>query len=135
MSLWMTNISWTLDAVNPTPHAAQLPVAPRLLLDTAKAFLLVFGVVFRYASERSQKYRLFWLLAMTKFISAIGSLPFAFTAQLSADKSSFGFVTTADIGQVGMVVVGVIVVNGLHVDPKYCGSVAGVISSGGVLQS
>ncbi|KAI1317406.1 hypothetical protein EDD11_008470 [Mortierella claussenii] len=91
---------------------------------------LAFAPIFGYAGEKFHKST---VLAVAGIIGAVGSLPFAFTDQPPADKSNFAFVCLVGIGQIGMIVTGMTLVNGTYMDPKYRGSVAGVFSFCGAI--
>ncbi|KAF9915748.1 hypothetical protein BX616_005474 [Lobosporangium transversale] len=91
---------------------------------------LISAPIFGYASERFKKST---VLAVAGFLGAIGSLPFAFTTKPPTDKSNFVFVSFLGAGQIGMIITGMTLVNGLHVDTKYRGSVAGVFSFSGAI--
>ncbi|KAG0252602.1 hypothetical protein BG011_006875 [Mortierella polycephala] len=91
---------------------------------------LAFAPIYGYAGERFRKSS---VLAFAGLVGAIGSIPFAFTKLPPADPSNFAFITLTGIGQMGMIVTGMTLVNGLNVDPKYRGSVAGVFSFTGAV--
>lgn len=91
---------------------------------------LICAPIFGYASERFQKST---VLGVAGIIGAIGSLPFAFTQKAPADKSNLVFVSLIGMGQIGMIVTGMTLVNGIHTDSKYRGSVAGVFSFCGAI--
>jgi len=86
---------------------------------------LICAPIFGYASERFQKST---VLAFAGIVGAIGSLPFAFTQTAPAKGSNLAFVSLIGMGQIGMIVTGMTLVNGVHTDPKYRGSIAGVFS-------
>lgn len=86
---------------------------------------LICAPIFGYASERFQKSS---VLAFAGIVGAIGSLPFAFTQTSPANGSNLAFVSLIGMGQIGMIVTGMTLVNGVHTNPKYRGSIAGVFS-------
>ncbi|KAI7815931.1 hypothetical protein BC939DRAFT_482454 [Gamsiella multidivaricata] len=132
MSLWVIqhfiDLGWCSTAKGRTCGAAAGDT--HILTGYGQGISLAFAPIFGYASERFKKSS---VLAFAGFIGAIGSLPFAFTQKAPADKSNFAFVTLTGIGQIGMIVTGMTLVNGVHVDPKYRGSVAGVFSFCGAI--
>ncbi|KAK3814948.1 MAG: major facilitator superfamily domain-containing protein [Benniella sp.] len=91
---------------------------------------LAFAPIFGFASE---KFKRSTVLAVAGIIGAVGSLPFAFTKEAPAHKSNYAFVCLIGIGQIGMIVTGMTLVNGTYIDPKYRGSVAGVFSFCGAI--
>ncbi|KAF9291267.1 hypothetical protein BGZ68_004583 [Mortierella alpina] len=101
-----------------------------ILTGYGQGISLAFAPLFGYASEKFKKST---VLAVAGLIGACGSLPFAFTTLPPADKSNFVFVTMTGIGQMGIITTGMTLVNGLNVDPKYRGSVAGVFSFCGAI--
>ncbi|KAF9181263.1 hypothetical protein BGZ51_005566 [Haplosporangium sp. Z 767] len=104
--------------------------ATHTLTGYGQGIALAFAPVYGYVSEKFKKSS---VLAFAGLVGAIGSLPFAFTKLPPADPSNFAFITLTGIGQMGMIVTGMTLVNGLNVDPKYRGSVAGVFSFTGAL--
>ncbi|KAF9089057.1 hypothetical protein BGX29_012250 [Mortierella sp. GBA35] len=96
----------------------------------AQGISLAFAPFFGYAAERFEKST---VLGFAGLIGAIGSLPFAFTKTAPAHKSNMVFVTLTGIGQMGIIVTGMTLVNGRYIDPKYLGSVAGVFSFCGAI--
>ncbi|KAF9109243.1 hypothetical protein BGX27_007833 [Mortierella sp. AM989] len=101
-----------------------------MLTGYAQGISLAFAPIFGFACEKLKRST---VLAFAGFIGAIGSIPFAFTDKAPADKSNYVFVTLTGIGQIGMIVTGMTLVNGIHIDPKYRGSVAGVFSFCGAI--
>ncbi|KAG0370794.1 hypothetical protein BGZ54_004043 [Gamsiella multidivaricata] len=91
---------------------------------------LAFAPLFGYAGEKFKKPT---VLAVAGIIGAIGSLPFAFTKEAPGHISNFVFVCMIGIGQMGMIVTGMTLVNGMYINPKYRGSVAGVFSFCGAI--
>ncbi|KAG0309704.1 hypothetical protein BGZ98_009462 [Dissophora globulifera] len=96
-----------------------------LLTGIGQGVSLAFAPLFGYAGEKLKKSS---VLGVAGLIGAIGSLPFAFTKEAPAHKSNYVFVCMVGIGQIGMIVTGMSLVNGTYIDPKYRGSVAGVFS-------
>lgn len=101
-----------------------------MLTGIGQGVSLAFAPLFGYAGEKLKKST---VLGVAGLIGAIGSLPFAFTKEAPAHKSNFVFVCMVGIGQIGMIVTGMTLVNGTYIDPKYRGSVAGVFSFCGAL--
>ncbi|KAF9325262.1 hypothetical protein BG006_011255 [Podila minutissima] len=100
------------------------------LTGMAQGISLVFAPIFGFMGERMEKST---VLAIAGVIGAVGSFPFAFTNASPADKSNYAWVCLVGVGQIGIIVTGMTLVNGLNVDPKYRGSVAGVFSFCGAL--
>ncbi|KAF9586068.1 hypothetical protein BGW38_009983 [Lunasporangiospora selenospora] len=69
-----------------------------------------------------------FVVSFAGIVGAAGSIPFAFSKNDPAAKSNYAFLCLVGIGQIGMIVTGMTLVNGLYVDAKYRGSVAGVFS-------
>ncbi|KAF9433916.1 hypothetical protein BGZ76_008813 [Entomortierella beljakovae] len=125
ISLWViqyyVGLGWCRPGVTCFPAAG----GTHELTGMGQGISLAFAPLFGYASEKFEKPT---VLAVAGLIGAVGSIPFAFTKTAPSDKSNYAFVTLTGIGQIGMIVAGMTLVNGLHVDPKYRGSVAGVFS-------
>ncbi|KAG0004360.1 hypothetical protein BGZ80_001040 [Entomortierella chlamydospora] len=125
MSLWVIqyfiNLGWCRNGTTCYPAAGDT----HTLTGYGQGISLAFAPIFGFASEKLKRPT---VLAVAGIIGAIGSLPFAFTKVAPADKSNFVFVTMTGIGQIGMIVTGMTLVNGMHIDPRYRGSVAGVFS-------
>ncbi|KAF9358633.1 hypothetical protein BGX26_001262 [Mortierella sp. AD094] len=125
MSLWVIqyyiNLGWCQGGTTCYPAAGDT----HMLTGYGQGISLAFAPIFGYASERFKKST---VLSVAGLIGAVGSLPFAFTKVAPADKSNFAFVTMTGIGQIGMIVTGMTLVNGIHIDARYRGSVAGVFS-------
>ncbi|KAG0198192.1 hypothetical protein BGX28_008341 [Mortierella sp. GBA30] len=132
MSLWVVahyrDLGWCDTTKGTTCGAAAGDT--HILTGYGQGISLAFAPIFGYASERFKKST---VLAVAGFIGAVGSLPFAFTKLPPGDKSNFAFVTMTGIGQIGMIVTGMTLVNGVNVEPKYRGSVAGVFSFCGAI--
>lgn len=98
-----------------------------MLTGMGQGIPLVFAPIFGMAGEYFKKST---VLAVAGIIGAVGSLPFAFTKDgvSPADKANFVWVCLVGIGQIGTIVTGMSIVNGVYIDPKYRGSVAGVFS-------
>ncbi|KAG0051552.1 hypothetical protein BGZ83_003561 [Gryganskiella cystojenkinii] len=125
MSLWVIkhymDMGWCRNKMSCSVAAADT----HLLTGMAQGISLAFAPFYGYACERLNRSS---VLAFAGFVGAIGSLPFAFTKAPPADKSNHAFVALVGIGQIGMIVAGMTLVNGTYVNPKYRGSVAGVFS-------
>ncbi|KAG0023409.1 hypothetical protein BGZ82_010750 [Podila clonocystis] len=98
-----------------------------MLTGMGQGISLAFAPIFGIAGEYFKKST---VLAVAGIIGAVGSLPFAFTPDgvSPAEKANFVWVCLVGIGQIGMIVTGMSVLNGVYIDPKYRGSVAGVFS-------
>ncbi|KAG0240593.1 major facilitator superfamily domain-containing protein [Mortierella sp. GBAus27b] len=101
-----------------------------MLTGIGQGVSLAFAPLFGYAGEKFKKTS---VLAVAGVIGAVGSLPFAFTKVAPGHKSNFVFVCMVGVGQIGMIVTGMTLVNGTYIDPKYRGSVAGVFSFCGAI--
>ncbi|KAF9198868.1 hypothetical protein BGZ49_000193 [Haplosporangium sp. Z 27] len=130
MSLWVVQYFVDLGWCRGDRTCSSAAGDTHLLTGYGQGISLAFAPIFGFASEKFKKST---VLSVAGFIGAIGSLPFAFTKKAPADNSNFAFVTMTGIGQIGIIVVGMTLVNGLHIDPKYRGSVAGVFSFCGAL--
>ncbi|KAG0196468.1 hypothetical protein BGX33_001627, partial [Mortierella sp. NVP41] len=125
MSLWVIrhflDLSWCRDR-KPCMAAAG---DSHELTGFGQGISLAFAPVFGYAGERFKKSS---VLAVLGIIGAIGSLPFGFTMVPPADKSNMVWIC-----MIGMIVTGMGLLNGSHMNPKYRGSVAGVFSFCGAI--
>ncbi|KAG0291212.1 hypothetical protein BGZ96_005405 [Linnemannia gamsii] len=132
MSLWVIQYYVELGWCDPDKGTTCYPAAggTHVLTGYGQGISLAFAPFFGYAAERFEKAS---VLSFAGLLGAIGSLPFAFTKNNPSDKSNLVFVTLTGIGQIGVIIVGMSMVNGLNVDPKYRGSVAGVFSFCGAL--
>ncbi|KAF9420811.1 hypothetical protein BGZ94_009017 [Podila epigama] len=101
-----------------------------MLTGIAQGVSLAFAPFYGFAGERIEKSS---ILAFAGFAGAIGSLPFAFTKNAPGAKANYIFVCLVGFGQIGMIVTGMTLLNGLTLDPKYRGSVAGVFSFCGAI--
>ncbi|KAF9141036.1 hypothetical protein BG015_001419 [Linnemannia schmuckeri] len=132
MSLWVmqfyVNLGWCDTDRGTTCYPAV--GGTHKLTGYGQGIALAFAPLYGYAAEKIEKST---VLGFAGFLGAIGSLPFAFTKTNPADNSNMVFVTLTGIGQMGVIIVGMTLVNGLNVDPKYRGSVAGVFSFCGAL--
>ncbi|KAF9899692.1 hypothetical protein BX616_002892 [Lobosporangium transversale] len=100
------------------------------LTGLAQGLSLAFAPFYGYAGEKLRKST---VLAVAGIIGAVGSIPFAFTTVAPAHKSNYAWVCLVGIGQIGMIVTGMTLLNGTYTEPKYRGSVAGVFSFCGAL--
>ncbi|KAG0069316.1 hypothetical protein BGZ89_003108 [Linnemannia elongata] len=132
MSLWVMQYYVSLGWCDADRGTTCYPAAggTHKLTGYGQGISLAFAPFFGYAAEKFEKST---VLAFAGFMGAIGSLPFAFTKTNPAHDSNMAFVTMTGIGQMGVIIVGMTLVNGLNVDPKYRGSVAGVFSFCGAL--
>ncbi|KAG0253899.1 hypothetical protein BG011_006100 [Mortierella polycephala] len=125
MSLWViqhyVDIGYCRDSKTCYPAAGDT----HTLTGIGQGISLLFAPLFGYAGEKFKKST---VLGVAGIIGAVGSLPFAFTKEAPAAKSNFVFVTMVGIGQIGIIVTGMTLVNGTYVDPRFRGSVAGVFS-------
>ncbi|KAF9911634.1 hypothetical protein EC991_002752 [Linnemannia zychae] len=130
MSLWVvhyyTSIGWCSNGRTCYPAAG----STHILTGYGQGISLAFAPLYGYAAEKFEKCT---VLGFAGLLGAIGSLPFAFSEGDPAEKKNLVFVTLTGIGQMGVIIVGMTLVNGLNVDPKYRGSVAGVFSFCGAL--
>jgi predicted MFS family arabinose efflux permease len=127
MSLWVIQYYVNLGWCDPDRGTTCYPAAggTHVLTGYGQGISLAFAPLYAFAAEKFEKST---VLGFAGFLGAIGSLPFAFTKTNPSDKSNLVFVTLTGIGQIGVIIVGMTLVNGLNVDPKYRGSVAGVFS-------
>ncbi|KAF9922278.1 hypothetical protein FBU30_007624 [Linnemannia zychae] len=132
MSLWVIQYYVNIGYCDSDRGKTCYPAAgsTHILTGYGQGISLAFTPFYGYLAEKMEKST---LLGLAGLIGAIGSLPFAFTENNPADKSNLVFVTLTGIGQMGVIIVGMTLVNGLNVDPKYRGSVAGVFSFCGAL--
>ncbi|KAK3814765.1 MAG: major facilitator superfamily domain-containing protein [Linnemannia gamsii] len=132
MSLWVIHYYSSLGWCSPDRRITCFPAvgSTHTLTGYGQGISLAFAPLYGYAAEKFEKST---VLGFAGFMGAIGSLPFAFTKTDPAHKSNLAFVTMTGIGQMGVIIVGMTLVNGLNVDPKYRGSVAGVFSFCGAL--
>ncbi|GJJ77130.1 hypothetical protein EMPS_09489 [Entomortierella parvispora] len=130
MSLWVIQHYIDLGWCRGTNSCMAAAGDTHMLTGMGQGISLAFAPIFGFASERFKKST---VLSVAGFIGAIGSLPFAFTKMPPADKSNYAFVTMIGIGQIGMIVTGMTLVNGTYMDPKFRGSVAGVFSFCGAI--
>ncbi|KAG0380544.1 hypothetical protein BGX24_007399 [Mortierella sp. AD032] len=132
MSLWVIHYYSSIGWCNPDRRITCFPAvgSTHTLTGYGQGISLAFAPLYGYAAEKFEKST---VLGFAGFMGAIGSLPFAFTKTDPAHKSNLAFVTMTGIGQMGVIIVGMTLVNGLNVDPKYRGSVAGVFSFCGAL--
>lgn len=132
MSLWVVQYYVGLGWCDAEKGTTCWPAAgsTHKLTGYGQGISLAFAPLFGYAAEKLEKST---VLAFAGFMGAVGSLPFAFTKTNPAHDSNMAFVTMTGIGQMGVIIVGMTLVNGLNVDPKYRGSVAGVFSFCGAL--
>ncbi|KAF9124175.1 hypothetical protein BGW39_008406 [Mortierella sp. 14UC] len=130
MSLWVihyyTSLGWCRNGMSCYPATG----STHILTGYGQGISLAFAPFYGYAAEKFEKCT---VLGFAGLMGAIGSLPFAFTEGDPAEKKNLVFVTMTGIGQMGVIIVGMTLVNGLNVDPKYRGSVAGVFSFCGAL--
>ncbi|KAI9235267.1 MAG: major facilitator superfamily domain-containing protein [Podila humilis] len=101
-----------------------------MLTGMAQGISLAFAPVYGYMCEKMEKST---VLAIAGVIGAVGSFPFAFTTAAPGAKSNYAWVNLVGVGQIGMIVTGMTLVNGLQLDARYRGSVAGVFSFCGAL--
>ncbi|KAG0345558.1 hypothetical protein BG004_003582 [Podila humilis] len=101
-----------------------------MLTGMAQGISLAFAPFYGVAGEYIEKPT---VLAVAGVIGAIGCFPFAFTKQAPGAKSNYVWVCLVGVGQIGMIVTGMTLLNGLQDNPKYRGSVAGVFSFCGAL--
>ncbi|KAF9186832.1 hypothetical protein BGZ50_002242 [Haplosporangium sp. Z 11] len=125
MSLWVIQHYVDIGYCRDNKTCAAAAGDTHTLTGMGQGIALIFAPIFGYASEKFKKSS---VLGVAGIIGAVGSLPFAFTKVAPAAKSNFAFVTMVGIGQIGMIVTGMTLVNGTYVDPRYRGSVAGVFS-------
>lgn len=127
MSLWVIQYYVKLGWCDPDKGTTCFAAAgsTHILTGYGQGISLAFAPFYGYAAEKFEKST---VLGFAGFLGAIGSLPFAFAKNNPADKSNLVFVTLTGIGQIGVIIVGMSMVNGLNVNPKYRGSVAGVFS-------
>ncbi|KAG0017506.1 hypothetical protein BGZ81_010713 [Podila clonocystis] len=130
VSLWVVqhyeDLGWCTKEYNCGAAAGDT----HMLTGMAQGISLAFAPIYGYMSERMEKST---VLAIAGVIGAVGSFPFAFTKAAPADKSNYVWVNLVGVGQIGMIVTGMTLVNGLNLDAKYRGSVAGVFSFCGAL--
>lgn len=130
MSLWVIHYYLKLGycTAENSCYAAATDTHP--LTGMGQGVSLAFAPIFAIAGEYFRKST---VLSAAGIIGAAGALPFAFTKLPPAHKSNYVLVCMVGIGQIGMIVTGMTMVNGVYVDPKYRGSVAGVFSFCGAL--
>ncbi|KAF8933573.1 major facilitator superfamily domain-containing protein [Dissophora ornata] len=130
VSLWVVqhfvDLGWCRNGVSCGPAAGDT----HMLTGMGQGVSLAFAPFFGFACEKFKKSS---VLAFAGIIGAIGSFPFAFTKVAPGHKSNYVFVCMVGIGQIGMIITGMTLVNGTYVDPKYRGSVAGVFSFCGAI--
>ncbi|KAG0228500.1 hypothetical protein BGW42_002124 [Actinomortierella wolfii] len=95
------------------------------LTGMAQGIALAFAPFFGFAAE---KLNVSMVISFAGLVGAIGTLPFAFTKTAPAHSSNTAFVLLVGAGQIGVIVTGMVLVNGPFIDPRMRGSVAGVFS-------
>ncbi|KAG0230393.1 major facilitator superfamily domain-containing protein [Mortierella sp. GBAus27b] len=127
ISLWVIQYFVDHGSCNGTDNdsCSQASTDTHRLTGIGQGVSLIWAPIIGYLGEAFDKSS---LLAFSGVVGAVGSLPFAFTQKAPADKSNLVFVSLIGMGQIGMIVTGMTLVNGVHTDPKYRGSIAGVFS-------
>ncbi|KAF9373835.1 hypothetical protein CPB97_000281 [Podila verticillata] len=125
MSLWVIHWYMKLGYCMPDTSCQVAAGDTHPLTGMGQGVSLAFAPIFAIAGEYFRKST---VLSAAGIIGAAGAIPFAFTKLAPSHKSNYVFVCMVGIGQIGMIVTGMSMVNGVYVDPKYRGSVAGVFS-------
>ncbi|KAF9415643.1 hypothetical protein BGZ94_010443 [Podila epigama] len=125
MSLWVVHYFEQLGYCQNGHSCSAAAGDTHTLTGYGQGISLAFAPLFGFAGEKFAKST---VLAVAGIIGAIGSFPFAFTKVAPAHKSNFAFITMVGIGQIGVIVTGMTLINGVYMKPKYRGSVAGVFS-------
>ncbi|KAG0341576.1 hypothetical protein BG000_008635 [Podila horticola] len=127
MSLWVIHYYMDKGYCTQKTSCGAAAGDTHMLTGMGQGIPLVFAPIFGMAGEYFKKST---VLAVAGIIGAVGSLPFAFTKDgvSPADKANFVWVCLVGVGQIGTIVTGMSIVNGVYIDPKYRGSVAGVFS-------
>ncbi|KAG0333964.1 hypothetical protein BG004_000616 [Podila humilis] len=130
ISLWVIHHYLDLGWCTPETKCSAASGDTHTLTGIGQGVSLAFAPIFGIAGEYFKKST---VLGVAGIIGAVGSIPYAFTTLPPAHKSNLVWICLVGVGQIGMIVTGMSMVNGVYIEPKYRGSVAGVFSFCGAL--